>query len=205
MDLRQPDADRGRCRCRSDVQVAAGDAQRRRDPRSTPTSATRRADDKRGRQGRRQPAAPANVEIDLDRFEARGRGAAAEVGHLRRSPGGEGQDRSTAVAPRAGTHEERARSSTSTSRRRKRRSILDDADEIEVTFDGRSCWRRARRNTRWSTIKEKQSLDKPIELADIEVPVEPRGGMATDLPRRLSASSATSSTTRACTASTGTR
>ena len=84
LDLRQPDAARRRAAAEG-RQVAARRAQRRREPGARHRQEAGRQDQKDDKTADDKPAAPANVDIDLDRFEARAVVLPPKVGHLRRS------------------------------------------------------------------------------------------------------------------------
>jgi len=125
----------------------------------------KKADDK--------PAPPADVAIDLDRFEQRSvvlppkSGSYADLQALkgkliyRRSP-------------RAGTHEEKSPIVYFDLEAREEKTILDDADGCEVTFDGKKMLVNSKKRFAFVEVKEKQTFEKPIALSDIEVPVDPR-------------------------------
>src|SRR5207244_2474370 len=50
----------------------------------------------------------------------------------------------------------------------------DDADGFEVTFDGKKMLVENKKKFAIVDVKEKQTFDKTMALADIEVPVDPK-------------------------------
>jgi tricorn protease len=120
-----------------------------------------------------RPAAPSNVDIDLDRFESRAvvlpptSGTYADLQAVKgkllyRRP------------PRAGTHEEKSPIVFYDLDQREEKTILDDADGFEATFDGKKMLVASKKRFAILDIKEKQTFEKPMNLADMEAPVEPR-------------------------------
>ena len=133
MDLREPDA-AGRRAAAEGREVAARGAQRRRESaRSTPTS---RAERSRTRSRPRSRPPPANVDIDLDGFETRAVVLPPKSGTYAESAGGKGK-LLYRRAPRAGAHEEKSPIVYFDLEAREEKTILDDADGFEVTFDGK--------------------------------------------------------------------
>jgi tricorn protease len=130
-------------------------------------------DKKDGKTADDKPAAPRNVDIDLDRFEERAvvlpplsgsyADLAAVKGKLiyRRSP-------------RAGTHDEKSPIVYFDFDEREEKTMLDDADAFEVTVDGKKMLVTSKKRYAVIDVKEKQKFEKPIDLADVEVPVDPR-------------------------------
>jgi len=125
----------------------------------------KKADDK--------PAPPPSIDIDIDRFEERSvvlppaSGAYADLQAVK----GKLVYRRT---PRAGTHEEKSPIVYFDFEEREEKTILDDADGCEVTFDGKKMLVTSKNRYAVVEVKEKQKFEKPINLADIEVPVDPR-------------------------------
>jgi tricorn protease len=129
----------------------------------------KKADDKPAE----KPAAPANVDIDFDRFEQR-------TVVLPPAAGGYTDVHAVAGkllyrrAPRAGTHDEKASIDYFDFEAREEKTILDDGDGFEATCDGKKILVASNKKFAVVDVKEKQKFEKPIEIADIEVPVEPR-------------------------------
>jgi tricorn protease len=120
-----------------------------------------------------KPPAPANVEIDLDGFEARAvvlPPKSGSYGDLQAVKGKLLYRRS----PRAGTHEEKSPVVFFDLEAREEKTVLEDADRFEVTFDGKKMLAASKKKFAILEVKEKQSFDKPLNLGDIQVPVEPR-------------------------------
>jgi len=120
-----------------------------------------------------KPPAPSNVDIDLDRFESRSvvlpppSGTYADLQPVKgrlvyRRP------------PRAGTHDQPSPVFYFDLEEREEKTVLDDADAIEVTFDGKKMLVTSKEKYAIVEVKEKQKFEKPIDLANMQVPVEPR-------------------------------
>jgi tricorn protease len=76
--------------------------------------------------------------------------------------------------PRAGTHDEKSPIVYFDFDEREEKTVLDDSDSFEATFDGKKMLVTSHKKYAVVDVKEKQKFDKPINLADIEVPVDPR-------------------------------
>jgi tricorn protease len=120
-----------------------------------------------------KPAPPANVDIALDRFEARSIVLPPKAGGYADLQAVKGKliYRRT---PRAGTHDEKSPVVYFDLDEREEKTILDDADAIEVAFDGKRMLVTSKKKYAVVEVKEKQKFEKPINLADVEVPVDPR-------------------------------
>src|SRR5581483_7234194 len=57
---------------------------------------------------------------------------------------------------------------------REEKTVLDDADGVEATFDGKKMLATSKHKFAVIDLKEKQKFEKPMELGGIEVPVDPR-------------------------------
>ena len=120
-----------------------------------------------------KPPPPSNVDIDLDRFEARAVVLPPKSGaysHLQAVKGKVLYRR----APRAGSGEEKSPIVFFDLEEREEKTILDDAEAFEVTFDNKKLFAANKKKFAVVDVKEKQNFDKPMSLADIEVPVDPR-------------------------------
>ena len=120
-----------------------------------------------------KPATPANVDIDLDRFEARSVVLPPKAGSYADLQAVKGRllYRRT---PRAGVHEEKSPIVYFDLDEREEKTILDDADGFEVAFDGKKMLVASKKKFAMVDVKENQKFEKPMNLADIEVPVDPR-------------------------------
>jgi tricorn protease len=120
-----------------------------------------------------KPAPPPNVDIDLDRFEARAVVLPPKPGSYSDLQAVKGKllYRRT---PRAGVHEEKSPIVYFDFDDREEKTILDDADGFEVSFDGKKMLVVSKKKYAVVDVKEKQKFEKPMNLADIEVPVDPR-------------------------------
>jgi tricorn protease len=119
-----------------------------------------------------RPAPPANVDIDFDRFESRAVVLPPKAGSyadLRAVKGKLIYRRQ----PHAGAHDEKSPVMFYDLEEREEKTILDDADGMEVTFDGKKLLASHKEKHAVVEVKEKQNFDKPMSLADIEVPVDP--------------------------------
>ncbi|HEV8209719.1 MAG TPA: PDZ domain-containing protein [Vicinamibacterales bacterium] len=166
LDVKSPIAARNDA---EDPAVDTGKKDDKKDDKADDKKDDKKADDK----APEKPPSPPDVAIDLDHFEQRSvvlppkSGTYADLkvvkGKLiyRRSP-------------RAGTHEEKTPVIYFDLDAREEKTILDDADAIETTFDGKKMLVTSKKKYAIVEIKEKQTFEKPIALADIEVPVEPR-------------------------------
>ncbi len=120
-----------------------------------------------------RPTAPAAVDIALDGFEARGVVLPPASGNYADLQAVKGKllYRRT---PRAGTHGEKSPIVYFDFDEREEKTVLDDADAFEVTFDGKKMLVRSKDKYAIVDVKEKQKFEKPLDLADIDVPVDPR-------------------------------
>jgi tricorn protease len=129
-----------------------------------------KADEKKGDE---KPAPPANVDIDIDGFEARAvvlppkngnySGLAAIKGKVlyRRQP-------------RTGSGEDKAPIVYFDLEEREEKTILDDADGFDLTADGKKLFVVSKRKFAFVDIKPQQKFEKPMATADMEAPVDPR-------------------------------
>jgi len=120
-----------------------------------------------------KPPAPANVDIDLEGFESRSVVLPQKSGnysHLQAVKGKVLYRR----RPRAGSRDEKSPIQFFDLDAREEKTILEDADAFEVTFDGKKMLVESKEKFAIIDVKEKQTFEKPIALADIEVPVDPR-------------------------------
>src|SRR5262249_30531414 len=120
-----------------------------------------------------KPAAPANVDVDVDRFEARSvvlppkSGIYADLQAVK----GKLVYRRT---PRAGVHDDKSPIVYFDFDEREEKTILDDADGFEVAFDGKKMLVLSDKKYAVVEVKEKQKFEKPMSLADIDVPIDPK-------------------------------
>src|SRR5438552_13160246 len=120
-----------------------------------------------------KPAAPANIDIDLEGFETRSVELPPKGGTYPDLQAVKGKLLYRRLPP-AGTHEEKSPIVYFDFEDREEKTILDDADGFEVTFDGKKMLVTSKKKYAIVDVKEKQKFEKPIDLAAIEVPVEPR-------------------------------
>ena len=119
------------------------------------------------------PAPPANVDIDLDRFEARSIVMPLASGRYADLYAVKGK-LLYRRQPRAGVRSEKSEVAYFDLEELEEKVILEDADSFEPTFDGKKLLARQKKKYAVVDVKEKQKFEKPLNLADIEVPVDPR-------------------------------
>src|SRR5262249_20384006 len=120
-----------------------------------------------------KPAPPVPVTADLDQFEARSVVMPLPSGRYTDLHAIKGKLLYRRL-PRDGARGGKSEALYFGLEEREEKTILDDADGFEPTFDGKKLL--VRQNTKYAVIdvKEKQKFEKPMNLADIEVPVDPR-------------------------------
>jgi tricorn protease len=120
-----------------------------------------------------KPLAPSNVDIDVDLFEQRSVVLPPQAGTYADLQTVKGKLLYRRL-PRAGTHDEKSPIVFFDFEEREEKTILEDADAFEVTFDGKKMLVNSKKKFAVVEVKEKQKFEKPIDLSDIEVPVDPR-------------------------------
>lgn len=117
---------------------------------------------------------PPAVTIDFDGFEQRGVVLPPKAGVLADLQAVKGKV-IYRRRPRAGAAED-AKSALVyyDLEEREEKTIADDVDSAEVTFDGKKALVSKKDKYAVIDLKEKQTLDKPMDLAGIEVPLDPR-------------------------------
>jgi tricorn protease len=153
---------------RNDAENAAvdtGKKDEKKDEKKDGNKDDKKADEK--------PAPVAAVDIDLDGFETRSVVLPMKSGSYPDLFAVKGKliFRRT---PRAGTHEEKSPILYFDFEDREEKTILEDADAVEVTFDGKKMLVESKKKYAIVDVKEKQKFEKPIDLGAIEVPVDPR-------------------------------
>ena len=120
-----------------------------------------------------RPPAPANVDIDFDGFETRAvvlppkpgnytdlQATKGKLLYRRRPRSGSNDDKSPIVYFDLGEREEK--------------TVLDDANGFEVTFDGKKMLVNQKNKFAIVDVKANQKFDKPMATSDMEAPVDPR-------------------------------
>jgi tricorn protease len=145
--------------------AARNDAEEPAKPEADKKKDDAKADDK--------PAPPPAVSIDLDGFENR-----SIVMPL---PSGRYADLYAVKGkllyrrrPRAGVRSDKSEVFYFDIEQQEEKKVLDEADSFEPTFDGKKLLARRQKKYAVVDLKENQKLDKPMDLAGIEVPVDPR-------------------------------
>jgi len=117
--------------------------------------------------------ATANVDVDFDRFEERSVVLPPASGSYTDLSAAKGK-LVYRRAPRAGTHEEKSPIVYFDFNEREEKTVLDDADAFEMTFDGNKMLVTSKKRYAVIDVKEKQKFEKTLDLTAIEVPVDPR-------------------------------
>ena len=117
--------------------------------------------------------APKNVDIDLDGFESRAVVLPPKAGNYAELQAVKGK-LLYRRQPRSGSNDDKAPIVYFDFDEREEKTILDDSDGFQVTFDGKKIMVVSKRKWAIVDVKEKQKLDKPMNTADVEVPVDPR-------------------------------
>jgi tricorn protease len=120
-----------------------------------------------------KPPVPSNVDIDLDRFEARAVVLPMKAGSYADLSAVKGKV-VFRRGPRAGAHDEKSVVVFFDLEEREEKTVLEDVQSMEVTFDGKKVLVARKKKYAVIELKEKQNFDKPLSLADVEVPVDPR-------------------------------
>jgi tricorn protease len=120
-----------------------------------------------------RPPAPANVEIDLDGFEARAVVLPPKAGNYADLTAIKGKVL-YGRQPRTGSGEEKSPIVYFDLAEREEKTILDDADRFEATFDGKKLLVMKDKKFAMVEIKPDQKFEKPMATADLETTVDPR-------------------------------
>lgn len=120
-----------------------------------------------------RPPAPANVDIDLDGFEARAVVLPPKAGNYAdlQSIKGKLLYRRN---PRSGSSDDKRAIVFFDFAEREEKTVLDDAAGFEVTFDGRKMLVAVKDKYAIVEIKPAQKFEKPMAVAELEAPVNPR-------------------------------
>jgi tricorn protease len=119
------------------------------------------------------PPAPAAVDIDLDGFESRAVVLPPKAGNFAELQAIKGK-LLYRRRPRAGSNDDKSPIVYFDLDEREEKTVLDEADWFEVTFDGKKMLVANKHKFAIVEIKEKQKFEKPMETGDVEVPVDPR-------------------------------
>jgi tricorn protease len=145
----------------------------RNDAELGPIDTDKQPDTKADEKPSDKPVEPVNVDIDVDRFEARAVVLPPKAGLYAdlRAVKGKVIYRHP---PHAGARDEKSPVMFFDLEEREEKTILDDADSVEVTSDGKKLLASHDHKYAVVEVKEKQNFDKPMSLSGIEVPVDPR-------------------------------
>jgi tricorn protease len=134
-----------------------------------------KADDKKDDQkaDTAKPPAPANVDIDLDGFEARCVVLPPKPGNYADLQSVKGKLLYRRL-PRTGSSDEKSPIVFFDFQERDEKTVLDEADGFEATADGKKLFVTQKKKYAMVEIKAAQKFEKPLATGDIEVPVDPR-------------------------------
>jgi len=117
--------------------------------------------------------APANVDIDLDGFEARAVVLPPKGGNYADLQAIKGK-LLYRRQPRTGSGDEKNPIVFFDFAEREEKTVLDDADSFETTADGKKMLVESKKKFAILDIKAAQKFEKPLVTADMEAPVDPR-------------------------------
>jgi tricorn protease len=116
---------------------------------------------------------PVAVEIDLAGFEARAVVLPPKAGNYTTLQAIKGK-LLYRRAPRTGSGDEKGQVAYFDFDEREEKTVVDDADDFQVTADGKKLLVWKKRQYAFVDIKPAQKMEKTLRVAEIEVPVDPR-------------------------------
>jgi tricorn protease len=162
---------------RNDAEGAAADAlegQKKPEPAQKPADESqKKPEEKPAAAQPPRPAAPANVDIDLDGFEARAVVLPPKAGNYTDLYAVKGKVVYRRL-PRTGSGEEKSPIVFFDLTEREEKTVLDDAQTFQATFDGTKLFVRSGGKYAMVELKPAQKFEKPMATGDIEVTVDPR-------------------------------
>jgi tricorn protease len=132
----------------------------------------KKADDN-GKKAEERPPAPANVDIDLDGLESRAIVLPPKAGNYADLQAIKGKLLYRRL-PRTGSADEKQPIVYFDLTEREEKTILEDASRFEVTFDGKKMLVVDKHKFAILEIKAGQKFEKPMAIAEMEAPVNPR-------------------------------
>ena len=147
---------------RNDAEAPALDTNKKEDDK--------KADEKKPEE---KPAAPPNVDINLDGFEARAVVLPPKSGNYADLQAIKGKVLYRRN-PRTGSGEEKSPVIFFDLAEREEKTVLDDADRFEATADGKKMLVLQDRKYAILEIKANQKFEKPMVTADMDAPIDPR-------------------------------
>lgn len=120
-----------------------------------------------------RPAAPANVDIDLDGFEGREIVLPPKPGNYADLQAVKGK-LLYRRQPRTGSADDKSPIVYFDFQEREEKTVLPDADGMTVTFDGEKIFVLENKKYAVVDLKPNQKFDKPMAIEDMEVTVNPR-------------------------------
>jgi tricorn protease len=123
--------------------------------------------------GEGRPAAPANVDIDLDGFETRAVVLPPKSGRYVELQAVKGK-LLYRRRPRTGSNDDKSPIVYFDFAEREEKTVLDDANGFEVTFDGKKMLVNQKNKFAIVELKPNQKFEKPMATGDMEAPVDPR-------------------------------
>jgi tricorn protease len=118
-------------------------------------------------------APPPPVTVDVDGFEARAVVLPPKAGNYADLQAIKGK-LIYRRQPRTGSAEEKSPLVYFDFDEREEKTILDDADAVEVTFEGKKLFVTSKKRYAMVEIKPAQKFEKPMNIADMETTVDPR-------------------------------
>jgi tricorn protease len=120
-----------------------------------------------------RPPAPANVDIDLDGFEARAIVLPPKAGNYADLQSIKGKLLYRRL-PRSGSSDDKNPIVYFDLAEREEKTVLEDAKAFEATFDGKKMFVASKDKFAILEIKAAQKFEKPMATDDMEAPVNPR-------------------------------
>jgi tricorn protease len=133
-------------------------------------SGDKKSDDKKPDE---RPPAPSNVDIDLTGFEERAIVLPPKAGNYADLQSIKGKLLYRRL-PRSGSSDEKNPIVYFDLSEREEKTVLDEATSFEVTFDGKKMFVRNKDKYAILDIKAAQKFEKPMAVAEMEAPVNPR-------------------------------
>lgn len=155
---------------RNDSENPLLDTGDKKDDAKKPDDPEKKSDEKKAED---RPPAPANVNIDLDGFEARAIVMPPKAGNYADLQSVKGKLFYRRL-PRSGSSDEKNPIVYFDLAEREEKTVLDDANGFEVTFDGKKMLVVSKDKFAMIEVKAAQKFEKPMATADMEAPVSPR-------------------------------
>jgi tricorn protease len=158
---------------RNDSENPAIDTGRKPDEQKSEEKKEEKVEEKKDKNAEAKPAPPAPVEIDLDGFESRAVVLPPKAGNYANLQSLKGK-LLYRRQPRRGSGDEKSVIVYFDFAEREEKTVLEDADGVEATVDGKKMLVVQKNKYAILEIKAAQKFEKPIVTADMEAPVDPR-------------------------------